>query len=234
MAAELSRDGKKLAFSGNRAGKWELWEKSLVDGREAPIVADDYSRYVPQWSPDGRVLHTFADMPNRREPAYDVVQPEPQRRATHDAQRTYREVYDWSPDGKWLLISQGNSDTSPGRNLAAACRPPALMRKHRHERLFPTRPTISISRTSLPTADGLSLKPCRTSPTPVRIHTLCNACGRRTVDSHHGRQALGRQASLVSRWKDDLLRFWPWRLLQRVGNPLRCESRESQWENHSV
>ena len=37
----LSRDGKKLAFCSVRAGKWEVWEKSLSDGREAPIVADD-------------------------------------------------------------------------------------------------------------------------------------------------------------------------------------------------
>ena len=44
----LSRDGKKLAFCAKRAGKWELWEKSLVDGREAPIVADDYHRNFPR------------------------------------------------------------------------------------------------------------------------------------------------------------------------------------------
>ena len=37
----LTRDGKKLAFNAMRAGKWELWEKSLVDGREAPIAVDD-------------------------------------------------------------------------------------------------------------------------------------------------------------------------------------------------
>jgi len=52
----LSRDGKKLAFAAQRTGKWELWEKSLVDGREAPIVADDYFRYTPAWSPDSTRL----------------------------------------------------------------------------------------------------------------------------------------------------------------------------------
>ena len=29
---------------GERAGRTELWEKSLVDGREAPIMTDDYFR----------------------------------------------------------------------------------------------------------------------------------------------------------------------------------------------
>jgi DNA-binding winged helix-turn-helix (wHTH) protein len=33
----LSRDGKRVAFSVLYAGAWEMWEKSLVDGREAPI-----------------------------------------------------------------------------------------------------------------------------------------------------------------------------------------------------
>jgi hypothetical protein len=36
-----------------RAGKWELWEKSLIDGREAPVISDDHVRDFPQWSPDG-------------------------------------------------------------------------------------------------------------------------------------------------------------------------------------
>jgi Tol biopolymer transport system component len=52
----LTRDGKKLAFAATRTGRWELWEKSLVDGREAPIAADDYQRYTPEWSPDGTRL----------------------------------------------------------------------------------------------------------------------------------------------------------------------------------
>jgi Tol biopolymer transport system component len=52
----LSRDGKRLAFSGRRASKQTVWEKSLMDGREAPIVADNYIRENPQWSPDGTRL----------------------------------------------------------------------------------------------------------------------------------------------------------------------------------
>ncbi len=34
----------------------ELWEKSLVDGREAPVMTDDYFRGFAQWSPDGTRL----------------------------------------------------------------------------------------------------------------------------------------------------------------------------------
>jgi Tol biopolymer transport system component len=52
----LSPDGMKLAFCVSRGGQWELWEKSLVDGREHPIFADDYLREFPQWSRDGKRL----------------------------------------------------------------------------------------------------------------------------------------------------------------------------------
>ena len=86
VGQSLTLDGKKLAFAGNRAGKWDLWEKSLVDGHEVPIVADDYNRYGPRWSRDGTRLAYIRELPNRR-PAYDLVQPDPHRRATYDAQR---------------------------------------------------------------------------------------------------------------------------------------------------
>jgi len=54
---KLSRDGKKLVFSAQRAGKQEVWEKSLEDGRETlPIAGDNFGRYHPCWSRDGTRL----------------------------------------------------------------------------------------------------------------------------------------------------------------------------------
>ena len=62
----LTRDGNKLAFSGNRAGKLDLWEKSLMDGREAPIVADDYDRLgLHGGLPMVRAWRTFATNADR-------------------------------------------------------------------------------------------------------------------------------------------------------------------------
>jgi len=64
----LSMDGKKLACASKRAGRWEIWEKSFVDGGEAPIAADDmYVRNEPQWSPDGSRLAYTRQVPSTGE-----------------------------------------------------------------------------------------------------------------------------------------------------------------------
>jgi Tol biopolymer transport system component len=106
----LTHDGKKLAFSGNRAGKWDLWEKSLIDGREGPIVADNYNRCCPHWSPDGTRLVYIRDEPGGSQLMMWSSQNRNEEPLTTSSQ-TYREVWDWSPDDKWLLVSQGNNDT---------------------------------------------------------------------------------------------------------------------------
>jgi Tol biopolymer transport system component/DNA-binding winged helix-turn-helix (wHTH) protein len=105
----LSPDGTKVAYvvthgegNGPASGDFrnELWVKSLVDGSEIPVISDDYSRWFPRWSPDGKQL------------AY-----ERRNRTTNERQlmlwssQSHEEkplgsnlgLWDWSPDGKWLL-----------------------------------------------------------------------------------------------------------------------------------
>ena len=108
----LSRDGKKLAFTPLRAGKWELWEKSLVDGREAPVAADDYYRRRPQWSPDGTRLVYGRLKSGTSEYQLFVWSAESRDEEPLTAPSALAiGVYDWSPDGKQLLILQETSDT---------------------------------------------------------------------------------------------------------------------------
>jgi Tol biopolymer transport system component/DNA-binding winged helix-turn-helix (wHTH) protein len=107
----LTRDGSKLAFSGNRSGKWELWEKSLVDGRDLPIAADDYDCFAPQWSPDGtRLAYTRAKAGGSqlmvRSSQSRIEEP-----LTTFSQTSWF-VTDWSRDGKWILASQSDDATS--------------------------------------------------------------------------------------------------------------------------
>ena len=108
----LSRDGKKLAFSGDRGGNLELRETSLPDGSEVPMVADDfYSRYYPQWSPDGAYLAYAREKPSGEGQLMLWSRQSRTEEPLTTSSQTYRDVFDWSVDGKRLLISQGNGAT---------------------------------------------------------------------------------------------------------------------------
>ena len=104
----LSRDGKKLVFSGDRGGdNLELRETSLSDGREVPIIADDfYSRYFPQWSPDGAYLAYTREAPSGEGQLMMWSSQSRTEEPLTTSSRTPPDAYDWSSDGKWLLISQ--------------------------------------------------------------------------------------------------------------------------------
>jgi Tol biopolymer transport system component/DNA-binding winged helix-turn-helix (wHTH) protein len=114
----LSPDGTKLAFIGERAGKRELWEASLADGRQSPVIVDGYSHTYPIWSPDSTQL-----VDSRVEFGKDSVQVMIRSAADRIEQPVTSVlmpiaginrailVYDWSRDGKQLLISRRNDET---------------------------------------------------------------------------------------------------------------------------
>jgi Tol biopolymer transport system component/DNA-binding winged helix-turn-helix (wHTH) protein len=111
LVPTLSRDGTRVAFCVIRAGGWDLWEKSLVDGREAPVITDEYDRRYAQWSHDGMRLAYARSKPPYAESqlmvwSRDSRSEEPLTAAS----ATDRLIYDWSPDGKWILVAQGYSD----------------------------------------------------------------------------------------------------------------------------
>jgi serine/threonine protein kinase len=109
----LSRDGTKVAYvvpqgEGNRPTYVELWVKSLMDGSDNAVIADGYSRWFAQWSPDGMQLAY-----ERRKLRTNERQLMVWSGQSHDEEplttvsNTDRTIYDWSRDGKWLLVSQG-------------------------------------------------------------------------------------------------------------------------------
>jgi Tol biopolymer transport system component/DNA-binding winged helix-turn-helix (wHTH) protein len=105
----LSRDGTKVAYyvpHGESLGlgygdvRNEVWVKSLVDGSEAPVIADDYSRWFPQWSPDG--MRLAYERRNRRTNERQLMVSSSQSHEEEPLGST-NAPWDWSPDGKWLL-----------------------------------------------------------------------------------------------------------------------------------
>ena len=109
VGQSLTPDGKKLAFVGNRAGKWGLWRNiwwTVAKFLSRPTITN---RYGPRWSPDGTRLAYSRGLPNRDQLMIWSSQTRTEEPLTTPSE-TYREVWDWSPDGKWLLISQGDGD----------------------------------------------------------------------------------------------------------------------------
>ena len=119
---DLSRDGRKLVFAASRAGKEELWEKSLDDGRETLLrPADDFNRYSPRWSRDGLQLVYRRDRgtdPAQPRGGFSIVRTPAgggDEQLVTSPSRFDEFAYDWSADGEWVL---GNSERhSPGRFL---------------------------------------------------------------------------------------------------------------------
>lgn len=131
---DLSPDGKKLAFSGKRAGKWELMESSQPGGPEVPVVSDTYYlRDYAQWSPDSKRLvyvrenHATGKM-QLMEWSISSRNEVPLTAPGDSAPK----VWDWSRKSDTLLISQydkatGRSGISelrivPGAHAEAAAR----------------------------------------------------------------------------------------------------------------
>jgi hypothetical protein len=123
-------------------GKSELWEKSLVDGREAPVISDDHVRDFRQWSPDGMHLaYARSNFFDQREAQVMVWSGENRREEPVMAPSTrYPLVFDWSPVGQLLLLGQ-DSDKSRTEiwvvPLAAAPRAETAARKIASKSLRP-------------------------------------------------------------------------------------------------
>lgn len=122
--SDLSPDGKKLVFASQSSGmgKQVLREKTLLpNGQERVLVGDDEAyRYYPRWSPDGTRLaysRFRALAPQSGDEAsppqgadktgplviFNMESSQEQLLTSQGKWLDY--MYDWSPDGQWILAS---------------------------------------------------------------------------------------------------------------------------------
>jgi serine/threonine protein kinase len=109
---DLSRDGRKLVFRTQRAGKQELWEQSLADGHSTLLMAaDEFSRHDPRWSPDGLRLayeRSRPSNPERTRFEYSIVllfSGGGEEQAITSASASFAVDFDWATNGERLLGS---------------------------------------------------------------------------------------------------------------------------------
>ena len=160
-----------------------------MDGGEAPVISDDYSRWYPQWSPDGMQLAY-----ERRKLGTNERQLMVWSSQSHDEEplttmsNTHRTIYDWSRDGKWLLVTQATPQANEIWLLPLASAPHAeteaqkIVSDSTHELCQPH---------SSPNGRWIVFEAVANS-SQSGIHALHSAHVGWSVDPHYRRQALGR------------------------------------------
>ncbi|MBI1941854.1 MAG: PD40 domain-containing protein [Acidobacteria bacterium] len=113
LEADLTPDGDKLVFGLSRAGKYELWAKSLLDGKETLLAKDEFVRDVPRWSPDGKhlVYRRMRAAPNQPWQQSQVVllgeRGKGEQALTSEyPPAPYTFATGWSPDGQNIVVSR--------------------------------------------------------------------------------------------------------------------------------
>ena len=114
---DFSPDGKSIVYSGERNNSWNLYRSSLSKEEEKyfvnattlseeVILANATETFQPAFSPDGKEVAFIEDRTKLRIINLDNKQV----RTILDGSNTFSysdgdQHYDWSPDGKWLLVN---------------------------------------------------------------------------------------------------------------------------------
>jgi Tol biopolymer transport system component/DNA-binding winged helix-turn-helix (wHTH) protein len=102
---DAQADGSKVAFYTVRAGRNELWERSISDGRDRLLLSSPEWRFSkPRWSPDGARLAFSRCAGRDRGIAVAVLNADGSgARVLTKPDAVDMQAYDWSKDGEAIL-----------------------------------------------------------------------------------------------------------------------------------
>lgn len=126
LDADTPDDGSKLVYRTVRGDRQEIWERSVIDGRERLLISSTgWIRTRPRWSPDGRniaYLRSRANTSGQREAAAVAILPASggEERLITGPDDVAMVPTDWSPDGQWIL---GACRSDPGLGVTTCVMP---------------------------------------------------------------------------------------------------------------
>jgi Tol biopolymer transport system component len=107
-----SPDGKKLIFTGQRKGKFDIWSIDIATKKETALTDNDVLDDGPEYTRDGKYIY-FNSV---RTGTMKLWRMKPD--GSNQEQITFDEYNDWfphiSPDGKWILYISFPKDIDPG------------------------------------------------------------------------------------------------------------------------
>jgi eukaryotic-like serine/threonine-protein kinase len=114
-SARWSPDGQRIAFYSDRTGAYEIWSIGR-DGSGLQQLTRSQGAHYPVWSPDGERMVYSTHVPGNFAYIFDVGRPWDQQTPVAlpvipDPALSF-EVWDWSPDGRWLAGQKHLRDLS--------------------------------------------------------------------------------------------------------------------------
>lgn len=98
----LSADGRRMAFTSNRAGNYDVYAKDLVTGVEAAITISPTFESRPAISADGSMV-AYNEGPATRRRVYVSSLRDPSGPVAMNVCEDCFVPWDWSPDNRYLL-----------------------------------------------------------------------------------------------------------------------------------
>jgi dipeptidyl aminopeptidase/acylaminoacyl peptidase len=103
---DISPDGRTVAFSWNKTGRWEIYQAPL-DGSADPVLVSrgEGAKFNPKYSPDGASLAFVADFDGSERYHIFLLELSTGRQTdlTPDIGYSLQPKFDWSPDGKQIV-----------------------------------------------------------------------------------------------------------------------------------
>ncbi len=107
----FSPDGKKLIYTAQRKGDWDIWSADIATKKERRLTDGAALDDGPEYSPDGKYIYFNSS----RTGTMKIWRMKPD--GSNQEQITFDEYNDWfphfSPDGKWIVYISFPKDIDP-------------------------------------------------------------------------------------------------------------------------